>query len=141
MKIDMKRLRRKIAAHVRAQIDLAFKGASDPDDHEAIEHNAKAARKNLDAYIREHLGPPMFVGRLRRMDDVPEKTGRYVVLHRGMIAGDAYYTACEGDTHYPVGWSQYPSFMPTHWLDAPDMFEGVPSVSAEDRRAFYVSAK
>jgi hypothetical protein len=62
-----------------------------------------------------------FVARLRRLDDVPEKTGRYVVLHRGMTAGHAYYTAKEGDTQYPVGWSQLPNFNPSHWLDAPCM--------------------
>jgi len=53
----------------------------------------------------------------RRIDDFPEKTGRYIVSHSGRMASDAYFTANEGDTHYPVGWSQMPQFGPTHWLD------------------------
>lgn len=140
MKIDTKRLRRKIAAHVRAQIELAFKGVSiGPDDSEIIKSNAKTAKRNLDAYINTHLDAPNFIGRLRRIDDVPEKSGRYVVLHKGMIAADAYYNA-EPDSRYPAGWSQYPKFLPTHWLDAPGMFDGAPHVSHEERVEFSAKA-
>lgn len=57
------------------------------------------------------------VPRWRCMDDAPDKTGRYIVAHAGMVGGDAYFTAKEGDTHYPVGWSQVPHWKPTHWLD------------------------
>lgn len=71
-----------------------------------------------------------FVARLRLLNDPPKATGRYVVMHRGMIAGHAYYTAQEGDTHYQVGWSQLPDFNPTHWLDAPDMQFAQPAEAA-----------
>lgn len=49
--------------------------------------------------------------------DRPLESGRYIVSHAGGVGGSAYYTAHEGDTGYPVGWSQMPSFQPTHWLD------------------------
>lgn len=61
--------------------------------------------------------PQGAVPRWRCMDDAPDKTGRYIVAHAGMVGGDAYFTAKEGDTHYPVGWSQVPHWKPTHWLD------------------------
>lgn len=65
----------------------------------------------------------------RLIDDFPEKTGRYVVAHRGKIASDAYFTAKEGDTHYPFGWSQMPQFGPTHWLDDDTEMEGdIPNI-------------
>ncbi len=60
----------------------------------------------------------IFAGRFRSMvDDPPEMTGRYCVGHGGATFGDAYYTARDGDTHYPVGWSQVPRFWPTFWVD------------------------
>lgn len=67
------------------------------------------------------MSAPTFTARFRLLNDVPEKTGRYCVAHRGRMYGHAYYTAKEGDTQYPVGWSQWPEFSPTHWLDAPNM--------------------
>lgn len=139
MKINIRRLQNKITAHVRAQVDLAFKGASDPDDHEAIEHNARAMKRQLSTYMSTHLAPPNFIGRLRRIDDVPKESGRYIVMHRGRIAADAFYNADE-NSHLPVGWSQYPSFLPTHWLDAPEMFDGAPEVSHEERVEFSAKA-
>jgi hypothetical protein len=61
---------------------------------------------------------PVFSGRFRNMvNDPPEKTGRYCVGHAGSVFGDAYYTANDGDTHYPVGWSQVPKFNPEFWID------------------------
>lgn len=57
--------------------------------------------------------------------DPPKVTGRFIVAHRGGIAGHAYYTAREGETHYTVGWAQIPFFGPTHWLDAPSLGDQV----------------
>jgi hypothetical protein len=50
--------------------------------------------------------------------DPPQKSGRYGVLHRGMVAKDAFFNTGDID-RIPVGWSQMPHFGPTHWLDFP----------------------
>ena len=45
------KLKRLIRRHVNAQIDLAFKGASHPDDWEYIEQEAADARRKLYDFI------------------------------------------------------------------------------------------
>lgn len=61
------------------------------------------------------------------MTTPPTKTGRYVVLHRGMSAADAFYWTPEdvvGLTNCRAGWQQLPSFGPTHWIDTPQVSFG-----------------
>lgn len=72
--------------------------------------------------------PPML--RWRELADYPAETGRYIVAHCGQVGGHAYYTAREGDTHYPVGWAQLPDFKPTHWLDGPRIGTGDAALNA-----------
>lgn len=53
-------LKRYIKAHVNNQIDLSWKGGSNPDDWDEIEHNAEIAEKELLDYIeslRENKKP------------------------------------------------------------------------------------
>jgi len=52
------------------------------------------------------------------MNNVPEKSGHYVVGHRGNQFGTAYYNAGEHNIHLPLGWSQIPNCSPTHWLNS-----------------------
>ena len=49
---DLKLLRL-IKRHVGAQIELAFKGCTDPEDWDAIETNAKESKRKLMMFIQE----------------------------------------------------------------------------------------
>lgn len=86
----------------------------DGEDHPESMSNSMAVVIRADV-LRALIG-----SRWRDMiNDPPRESGRYIVTHPGKVGGDAYYTAREGDTHYPVGWSQLPHFGPTVWLDGP----------------------
>lgn len=53
--MDIKRtkqeMKTRITKHVKAQIELAWKGAGDPADIPAIEERAKRAKKNVDSFV------------------------------------------------------------------------------------------
>lgn len=51
-KKEKEKLKRLIRRHVRAQVDLAFKGTAHPDDWEAIEDEASEASKKLFDFIK-----------------------------------------------------------------------------------------
>lgn len=55
--VDLPKLRRLIAAHVSAQIDLANKGSQMPEDFPRIEYDAKQARAKLNDYVRVRIRP------------------------------------------------------------------------------------
>jgi hypothetical protein len=63
---------------------------------------------------------------IREMTEVPKKTGRYIVLNRGLVGGDAFYWTEEdvSSGRYTSitrsGWTQLPQHGPTHWLEIED---------------------
>lgn len=52
------------------------------------------------------------------IDNVPQKSGHYVVGHLGRVFGTAYFNAGEQKISLPLGWSQIPNCSPTHWLNS-----------------------
>lgn len=48
---QQRKLSRLIDKHVRAQIDLSWKGSTDPEDWSRIEEAAEQARKKLRGYL------------------------------------------------------------------------------------------
>jgi hypothetical protein len=72
------------------------------------------------------------------MTDTPTKTGRYPVLHRGSVAGDAFYWHPDDTTQIFIsspsakiraGWQGLPHFGPTHWVDTSELGEHIPMVT------------
>lgn len=77
---------------------------------------------------------------IRPMTDAPTKTGRYPVLHRGSIAGDAFYWhpddteqifASSPSAKIRAGWQQLPPFGPTHWVDTSEVATKIPMDSCK----------
>lgn len=56
-RVQAAKLKTLITRHVNAQIALSWAGGSHPDDRAAIEHNARVAKANMAAYIRELQAP------------------------------------------------------------------------------------
>lgn len=66
---------------------------------------------------------------IRPMTETPTQSGRYPVLHRGSVAGDAFYWCPEDvatNTKLYAGWQQLPDFGPTHWIDTAELAEKLP---------------
>lgn len=75
---------------------------------------------------------------IRPMTEKPTKTGRYPVLHRDSVAGDALYWhpddtlrifASSPSAKIRAGWQQLPDFGPTHWVDTSGLGEQIPLAS------------
>ena len=108
----------------------------DPDEQD-VYALARAIKAEVLARIpRSALAVPQPVGDLhaehwRLLTELPTKSERYPVAHRGGIGGHAYFvTEADARPSLPAGWQQMPDWGPTHWCDAPGRHAAAALVAA-----------
>lgn len=65
---------------------------------------------------------PVFVTEIHPMSDIPRISGRYIVMHRGMVGQcDWLDPEVQWKEGTKTGWYNLPSWKPTHWMETPPL--------------------